>query len=246
MLRPSVVELLELWERGSGRPPAHQAALLAAAARPDGSPEAAASSSIGRRDDRLLALRERIFGSRLDATVACPACDDALELAFDVDDVRGGEAGPADPPATLSLDLHGIEVRFRLPTGLDAIAIAALGDVETARRALLERCLLAARRDGEPMTAAALPAPVADAVAARMAEADPDADIQLVLTCPSCAHAWIETFDIASFLWDELDAWATRTLDEVHTLASAYGWSEADVLGMSPRRRRHYLEVVGR
>ncbi len=53
-------------------------------------------------------------------------------------------------------------------------------------------------------------------------------------------------FDIVSFLWNELNAWAIRTLREVHILASAYGWSETDILAMSPWRRQFYLEVLER
>jgi hypothetical protein len=32
----------------------------------------------------------------------------------------------------------------------------------------------------------------------------------------------------------------------VHTLASAYGWGEQDILGLSPIRRRCYLEALAR
>jgi hypothetical protein len=31
----------------------------------------------------------------------------------------------------------------------------------------------------------------------------------------------------------------------VHLLASAYGWSEGDILSMSPVRRQFYLEISG-
>jgi hypothetical protein len=33
-------------------------------------------------------------------------------------------------------------------------------------------------------------------------------------------------------------------LYDVHALASAYGWREADVLAMSPMRRQVYLELA--
>jgi hypothetical protein len=77
-----------------------------------------------------------------------------------------------------------------------------------------------------------------------MVQADPQADVQLALTCPACGHQWEATFDIASFFWSEIDSWAHRILREVHTLASAYGWREADILAMSPQRRQLYLEMV--
>jgi hypothetical protein len=90
-----------------------------------------------------------------------------------------------------------------------------------------------------------LPADVLGAVEDQMAAADPQADVRLALSCPACGHQWQEVFDIVSFLWGEVQAWALRLLREVHTLASAYGWSEADILALSPQRRQMYLEMVG-
>jgi hypothetical protein len=37
-----------------------------------------------------------------------------------------------------------------------------------------------------------------------------------------------------------------QVLDEVHELASAYGWSEEEILGLSSRRRRQYVERLTR
>ncbi len=95
------------------------------------------------------------------------------------------------------------------------------------------------------MDALALPAEVAEAVAQRMAEADPQADPQLAMHCPSCGHAWSAGLDIAAYLWAEVDAWARRTLREVHALASAYGWSEGEILALSAARRQAYLDLIG-
>jgi hypothetical protein len=78
-----------------------------------------------------------------------------------------------------------------------------------------------------------------------VAQADPDADLQLDAPCPACGHHTSAVVDAASFLWAELDAWARGTLVEVHLLASTYGWTEPEVLSLSPRRRRHYLELAG-
>jgi hypothetical protein len=77
-----------------------------------------------------------------------------------------------------------------------------------------------------------------------MAEADALGDVQLALTCPQCGHEWQAPFDIASFLWTEINAWAHRTLQDVHELARAYGWREADILALSPWRRQVYLEMI--
>ena len=77
-----------------------------------------------------------------------------------------------------------------------------------------------------------------------MASADPMAEIHLVLDCPCCQHKWEAPFDIVAFLWREISAAARRLLREVHTIASAYGWTETEILALSPARRRIYLEIV--
>ena len=45
--------------------------------------------------------------------------------------------------------------------------------------------------------------------------------------CPSCAHQWKSASTSPAFVWAEIEARARRLLLEVHTLASAYGWSES-------------------
>ena len=41
--------------------------------------------TIGERNHRLLDLRQQLFGSKLEAYVECPKCDQALDLAFSID-----------------------------------------------------------------------------------------------------------------------------------------------------------------
>jgi hypothetical protein len=91
-----------------------------------------------------------------------------------------------------------------------------------------------------------LPAPVVEAVEQAMAALDPAAELHLSLTCPECGHAWPEYLDPVAFLSVEIEAMARQTLEEVHMLASTYGWSEAEVLALSPWRRRQYLEMATR
>jgi uncharacterized protein (UPF0212 family) len=247
-MRPlTAQELLNAWERGRGEPPVQRALLLLAPACPETSPEALARESVGRRDARLLTLREHTFGPRLVSVTACPACGERLETAFEVADIRVPETGDgAQGDETLRLPVAGRELTFRLPNSLDLAALAFCEDLEDlgdARRRLLGRCLLAA--PGEELAVDSLPAEALQAVADRMAEADPQGDVELALQCPACGHAWQAAFDIASFFWTEVEAWARVLLHEIHALASAYGWREADILALSPWRRRTYLELIG-
>ena len=135
-------------------------------------------------------------------------------------------------------------VRFRLPTPADLLAVGQPAPAE-ARSLLLERCVVTITRNGQPATAADLPADVQEKLAEAVAQADPDADLRLDAPCPACGHHTSAVIDAVSFLWAELDAWARGTLTEVHLLASTYGWTEPEVLALSPRRRHHYLELAG-
>lgn len=238
----AATELLDLWEQGVNQPPVQRALALLAAACPELTPDELADLSIGRRDARLLALRQQIFGPHLTAVAGCPRCGEQLELSVDAADLRR-----STPPASdeLTLTAGDDTLRVRLPTSRDLMALAGSGDLATARQILLDRCLLEFRRGEAALPADYLPVELAEQIAARIAEADPFADVQLALTCPVCGHAWQAPFDITVFLWIELDAWAQRMLREVHQLAVAYGWREADILALSPRRRQCYLEQIG-
>ncbi|MBA6441695.1 MULTISPECIES: T4 family baseplate hub assembly chaperone [Streptomyces] len=117
-----------------------------------------------------------------------------------------------------------------------------------ARRALIARCIVSVHRSGRPvpadrLPAAELPEPVQRRLAEAAERADPAADVTLSVACPECGEATRAELDIASYLWAELDHWARDLLLDVHLLATAYGWSEPQILALSPLRRRYYLEL---
>lgn len=236
-------ELLLVWEQGIAQQPVQRALTLLAAACPETSLDALAELSIGQRDARLLTLREWAFGPELVSLAACPGCDERLELIFKVADIR--EEPEIEISEERSLSIDGYEIRFRLLNSLDLEAIAHLKDVDTCRQLLLKRCLLHATHNSRRKSVMHLPKKVFKAVTEQMMQADPQANVQLNLCCPDCSHQWQMTFDILSYIWTEINAWAQRILREVHVLASAYGWHEADVLAMSPMRRQCYLQMAG-
>ena len=250
-MRPlSASQLLSIWEYGLAQPAWQRALILLAAALPDSTPQALASLPLGQRDAYLLALRETLFGSHLTSLATCPSCGERLELTFDVADIRVGNLpvphneAEGGQDGDLFLDVDDTHVTFRLPNSLDLAEMAEMSTPEQARLHLLERCLLSAEEKGIARTVTDLPDSVTTAIAERMASADPQGDVQIALTCPACTHQWQTAFDILSFIWIEISAWAQRILREVHLLASAYGWREADILALSPRRRQAYLQMV--
>jgi hypothetical protein len=236
-------DVLALWEAGVGRGPVERPLALLAAAEPGRSWDELASLPIGRRDAALLALRERFFGRPMPGTVACPDCGESLEFELDVRGLRDGAEIADEEGDEICID--GRRYTFRLPDSTDLAAIAACTDIEAARALLARRCLVGAADEGPASADEPLTGEVVEALAARLAERDPLAHLELDLECPACGHGWRTGLDIADFLWTEVGAEAQRLLRDVDTLARAYGWAEADILGMSAARRQAYLEMVG-
>ena len=238
----SVPELLTVWERGLTALPFERALTILSVACPKSSPAALARLSIGRRDANLLQLREWAFGKELTMVAACPSCRQTLELMMPVADLRVSMDQPAGDRES-ALMVGEYNVRIRPPNTEDLAGCAGL-ERAVNRRKLLGCCVTDARCQGKSVSAEELPEDVAQKVVEQIAAIDPQADIRLDLSCPECHEHWREVFDIVSFFWTEIDAWARRTLREVNVLARANGWRESDILALSPMRRQIYVAMA--
>jgi hypothetical protein len=229
----SEARVLALWEASAERPALTRTLLMAAAG---GAQQGeVAELAIGQRDAHLLALRQQCFGSTFACVVDCPECGAELELELTADDVR---AEPAVDDRG-SVTAAGVDIEFRTITSRDLLAVTGLPD---ARAQLIQRCVTAARRGGADVTT--LTDPMLAAVSAGLSALDPQAGVCVEIDCAVCGHLWAAPFDVAEYLWSELNAQALRTLRDVHDLATIYGWSEADVLAVSATRRRYYLDMA--
>jgi len=241
MRTPDTTELLHVWELGAGRPGTLRALLLMTAVVPEQDGKALAHWNIGRRDRLLLDLRDALFGPEVRCLTDCVHCGEPIELDFRINDIRvpHGESG-----RPYYLEAGNYEVQYRLPDSADLLALDGEAPAQ-AERQLLARCVMDARMQGGSVEAAELPDAVLLAVSQGMSEADPQAEVLLEVSCPACSAMSPAPFDIVSHLWAELDAWARRMLREVHMLALAYGWGEAEILRMTAARRRAYLDLIG-
>lgn len=240
--------LLDAWEEASAAGPAVRPLHLLRATDPEHTLTELEGEPLGRRDVRLGALRQWLAGPVVEATTTCPSCAEPVETSFDVRDLWPEDgAERADGPhrsggsTEIEVAVDGFAVACRPLTTGDLAAARAADDVEAF---LFERSVVRAAHDGGPVAAASLPRAVRDAMEAALAEADPCADVVLSLACPGCGAAWRAPFDLASFVWEEVDHAARRMLAEVDVLARAYGWREPDILALSPWRRRRYLELA--
>ena len=242
----SAHQVLSVWERGVHLDPVGRALLLLAECYPERKLSQLAALPLGRRDLLLLHLRRGILGPRLSGFGRCQSCDEQVQFALDIDEVfqSAPEGDPFVFPAEHSIEVSGIELRFRLPDSNDLTSIADCVETDKAARLLLERCVSRAEGSSQNDSAEELSDEVGVVIAHEVGQLDPLAEIRLNLRCPECEESWPLVLDVATFVWSEIVLLAKGLLHEVHALARAYAWREEDILAMSARRRRVYLGMV--
>jgi hypothetical protein len=228
-------ELLALWETGRSLEPLDRGVLAACAVSPElGN---AADWPLGERNRALARLHCAAFGGVLRGWTKCLECEEKLEFAFDGHSVAEAESEVPEAEQSRQMVTVG-KWLFRLPTSRDLAIASAVKNEQEAMRRLLNSCCA----DAEPVTEWS--DEEVEVIETRLAEADPMADILLHFDCPSCSASFDESLDLGEFVWAEIERQANRILRDVHVLASAYGWSEGEILALSPARRSAYLEMV--
>jgi len=224
-------DCLHLWERGRRLHPLDQGLLALGAALPETPYEELGGWPLGRCHRALVELHCASFGPALNGQLSCPECGEKLEFRMDV-------RALLEPPAQSIARIEVGDYEFRPPSPRDLARAAREPDPQLAARKLIQIC----RTDnGDP---ADWRENELEEIGEKMSEADPLAEIRLNFACARCGHEWQENLDLATFLWIEIEARSKRLLFDVHTLAVAYGWSEAEVLSLSEPRRARYLEMV--
>jgi hypothetical protein len=240
----SAAELLELADAGANSDVAQRGLLLLEAALGERSLEELAAVALGARDGLVFELRCDTFGDKIPARISCPACELLLSTEIAREEI-GMRALPERDACSRSVPVScgDVAVEARTPDGAALTRAACAPDLEAARRSLIESCIVSAvRGEDEPLDPLALPDAVICEVGDALLEADPQAEVRVDLTCAGCGHQWAPVFDPVLFLWRELTTTSQQILDDVHQLATGYGWSEEEVLRLSSRRRRRYVE----
>ena len=239
MQAPGEAEILALWEQGLARHPLDRALLLYACARPDFPPSRIPDLPLGTINRALLRLRETCFGPHIIACIDCEHCAVRMEIALDTAQLLAATNMPGEFDNTpANFEISGL--CFRVPCSRDLAAVSGESDINMAAAKLLQQCCLA-----HPQKMDASFADMLGEAEAAIESLDSAAGIDLSLSCGNCGHRWLTDFNIGSLLWDEFDVRARSLLADVHSLARAYGWTEAEILALSPQRRSAYLDLVG-
>jgi hypothetical protein len=181
-----------------------------------------------------VALAELATGEAIEVTMTC-GCGEvaavqltAHELATFARERSGGR---------LHVDVAGLHVR--LPTGEDQLRWRALGH-ELARAPDLARRVLEVLADD------VVPPERVVEVERALADADPLIEFLLETACPACTAPLAGEIDLEALALGRLRRVQRTLLEDVHVLALAYHWNEADIAGLPAWRRAEYLAFLGR
>lgn len=223
--------LLRTWERAVGATgPVRGTALLEAL---DG--EVSHRPTLVQVEAALAAHRIAWFGRSAPMLATCPDCHAEYELLLDLAAVDWQKS----QQAVVEFTFDGEQVTVRPPCSADMVAIAHVSAPEAFADALFKRCIVS----GWSQSGSALPAEMRMLAAEALQQAG-HAPRTVDLGCGACGARWQPLIDIAGLLWTEIDTQARRLLHEVQRLASAFHWSEHDILALSPARREFYLNSL--
>jgi hypothetical protein len=199
-------------------------------------PGSAVNLTASDRDRLLASVYMRTYGPCIESTVRCEHCGDPFDLDFSLHELVDG-LRDMDRTAAVEKEPAGVFKlpdgrRFRLPTGEDEYAVWHLPP-DKAESELLARCVV----EGDPTVEP-------EAVQAAMREVGPVLDLDLDARCPECGEIQIVHFDIQSYLLTALKSERKQLSQEVHRLATAYGWSLPDILGLARSQRRTYVALI--
>ncbi|HEX6082965.1 MAG TPA: hypothetical protein VF266_00465 [Thermoanaerobaculia bacterium] len=191
---------------------------------------------VGDVESLLLALRASLLGEHIHAEIACPSkgCRTRIDVSFTVADYlrhhKPRKARGLSADGAWLTDAEGMT--FRIPTLRDQVDVSGSAG---APEKLYERCV---RGDASPRARRRIER-VLDAIAPTLSDYVGGA-------CPECGLAVEVYFDVEQFVLRELRDTAAEVIDDVHLLASRYGWSEADIVALPRSRRTAYAERVRR
>ena len=190
----------------------------------------------------LLGLRRFLFGDKVTCLFRdnSHACGERMELAFSITSFledarprthRGVERVPETPGWFRLTASAATALRFRLPLVEDQLAVL---DQPHAMTLLARRCIDFTRLSVRTITRV-------EQVMEAMA---PPVSRPLTGKCPGCGEPVIVSLHVARLIMDELQSSATGVHEQIHTIAAAYHWGEADILALPQRRRRAYAEII--
>jgi hypothetical protein len=235
MLAFSNSDIIRFWELAKDSHPLDRALLAIAIASDNNDYDSLAKLNIGQRDILLFNLYQSTFGTTLNGITNCPECNTELQFEMHTTDILKHSYSDIDNGQfTLQLSSEK-ELTLRLPNSYD-LAQAINNPAANPVHLIIDACVA----DPNPQITEDDVQEISDAIEQR----DPYVNITLDFSCSTCGFHWQSILDILEFLWSEVVVTAKQLLNEVHLIASHYGWSEQEILALRTTRRKHYIDLI--
>ena len=235
--------LLLAWEKGFHQSLIYKGLYLLQLLYPHANLEELMAFSIGRRDVNLLYLRSLLFGNQLENTAHCPECGQKTEWTMPLKQLYLQPLETQEDKEEFTLEQEGKPIAFRLPNNQDLLELSTENPSAWTTERLLQKCIL--QQEGIIRQVEDFSDIFKQQIIEKIAELDPQADINIGLSCPECEYQWSLNFNILTYLWTELEDYVYRLLQDIGRLAMNFGWSENSILEMSRFRRNLYLQMLG-
>ena len=162
----------------------------------------------------------------------CVTCGSRFDARIEQSQLPVKDAGKGFPSVRLRFD--GKSITLRVPNGADQEAIAHLSDSDALR--------VLVRRLSQRLPWPELSDEHIEAIERAVEAVAPEVTIEVSTNCPNCDASNIVTVD--PYLC--LTQCGQTLLQDVHTLARHYHWSESEILRLPRRRRELYLRMLDR
>ena len=234
--------IVEIWEKIFNQHSLESALIILNAVYPKMDKKDFAQISFGNRNYLLIQIYNTLFGKSLECVTICPECSYQLEFSLSTDEII---FQPHEQTKVYEFNRDNFKIIYKLPDSYDLASASKHNEIQSARNELLNRCIIETIYDDKKITALELPEEIIQKLSQEFADNDPNSEILINLVCQNCNSDWTSFFDISSFLVKSINFSAKNILRDVHTLALVYGWSEADILNMTPQKRNWYINLSG-
>lgn len=197
---------------------------------------------LGRRLQGLLAVACATLGAEHWLELRCTHDDCRHMMDLEIDLRRFQAAPPARQIRCEPAPGHVADLR--VPTGEDELRWWA--EKGTADEDALAASLVVAVDGAAPAPDWQLPDGWLEPLGDALQQQDPLTAPALVADCPECRREVEFELDLEDTLLRLLRTEQSGLLDQIHRLAMAYHWGEAEIVSLPPPRRQYYLDRIDR
>ncbi len=196
--------------------------------------------------DRQFLVQRLAGGLEMDEvwmTAVCARCGEPFDFMLRFSDLPVKEAGRGYPFAQVETSRG--RACWRVPTGADQKAVAAVSGEQSATRILMTRCLMEISGHDASQAAewvAELPDDDWQRVEASLEAVAPEITTAVQVSCIGCgreSQVGIDPYFCLQYGQESINA-------DIHTIAFHYHWSETEILALPKKRRQRYLKLIDR